>query len=76
MSKKLESFKEVLTRIESRSHMSRERLNCGGASDEEKIRISLMYDAKKDGVIEAAAFMLNAKEYDILYDFAGKLELV
>ena len=76
MSKKLESFKLVLSRIESRSRMSRERLNSIGALDEEKVRVSLMYDAKKDGVIEAAAFILNEKEYDTLYSFAGKSKLV
>ena len=76
MSKKLESFKTVLNQIEIRSHITRDRLNLRDADTEEKIRCSLMYDAKKDGVIEAAAFLLNEKEYDILYDFASELELV
>ena len=76
MSKKLESFKMVLKQIETRSHITRERLNLRDADAEEKVRCSLMYDAKKDGVIEVASAVLNEKEYDTLYSFASGLELV
>ena len=76
MSKNLDKLKSVLVNIETRSHITRERLNLRDADAEEKIRCSLMYDAKASGVIEAAMYFLSIEEYDILCHFAGKLKLV
>ena len=76
MTKKLESFKMVLKQVETLSHVAREKLNLSGASDEQKIKISLMYLGKELGVIQAAAFILSRKEYDILCDFDSGLKLV
>ena len=76
MTKNLESFKTTLRHVEAVSHVAREKLNLRGASNEEKVQISLMYLGKELGVIEAAAFILSRKEYNILCDFDSGLKLV
>ena len=76
MTKNLESFKTVLRHLEVRSHMLRENPDSRGASYEEKIKMSIMYEAEEAGVIEAAMYILSRKEYDILRDFERKLDIV
>ena len=76
MTKNLESFKTVLRHLEVRSHMLRENLDSRGASYEEKIKMSIMYEAEEAGVIEAAMYILSRKEYYILRDFERELDIV
>ena len=73
MTKNLESLKMVLDSLSRRSALAYNSamVNCDDV--EEKIRTTLMYEAKRSGVLEAGIYILSKKEVDLLYEYNDTL---